>query len=352
MSVYEKSDTLQEELKKINAELRKKELRSFYFLYGNEDYLIDEISLHIRKTFSDDVGLNYKMYTEENFNISDSIRYIEELPLMNDKKLVFFKDIDFFRYSGEKDDTKHQSFITALSKAKENNIILIIDHNSRDKDDKYQKYYNDNNSIAKFFKNNGVLIDLFKLDEATLNKYIVNRFAKAKKIIDKLEAAYIIRNCGTNLKNLYNECDKVIAFVEDKVKITREDIDSVVTSNIEDNVFNLISLINTNKYDDALKMYGDLITAGRSPDEIAALLVNNYKNLLVAKGYIEKSKSQNEIAKLMGQAPWQVSRLMSVSKFTTKENLENKLNLAMKLVLYRNKDGMDKNLIPELLFMS
>ena len=355
MAFSEKSDNLQEELKKINAELRKKELKSFYFLYGNEDYLLNEIFSRIKKTFIDETGVNYKLYTESNFDVNDSIKYIETLPLMNDRKLIVFEDIDFFRYNSDKIDEidgMHQNFINALSESKDHNIVLIIDHNSSDKDDKYQKIYNDNNPVAKFFKDNGVLLDLFKLDEATLNKYVVNRFAKAKKIIDKIEAAYIIRNCGINLKNLYNECDKVIAFVEDREKITREDIDSVITSDIEDNVFNLITLINTNKYDEALKMYGDLITAGRSPDEIVALLINNYKNLLVVKGYIEKSKGQNEIAKLMGQAPWQVNRLMSANKFVTKESLENKLDVAMKLMLSRNKDGLDKYLIPELLFMS
>ena len=351
MAFSEKSDILQEELKKINAELRKKELRPFYFLYGNEDYLIDEISARIRKSFSDETGLNYKLYTESNFDVNEAIKYIEILPLMNDLKLIVFEDIEFFRYNSDKVDEKHTSFLNALSESKSQNVVLIIDHNSSDKDDKYQKIYNDSNPVAKFFKDNGILLDLFKLDEAALNKYVVNRFAKAKKIIDKVEAAYIIRNCGTNLKNLYNECDKVIAFAEGREKITRSDIDSVITSDIEDNVFNLITLINTNKYDDALKMYGDLITAGRSPNEIAALLLNNYKHLLVVKSYIEKSKSQNEIAKLMGQAPWQVNRLMSVNKYTTKESLENKLNVAMKLTLSRNKDGLDESLIPELLFM-
>ena len=352
MTFYEKSDSLQDALKNLNAELRRKELKAFYFLYGNEDYLIDEISSRIEKIFDDDVGLNFKVYTEENFEINDSIKHIETLPLMNDKKLILFKDINFFRCNSENADEKYASFLKALSETRDNNVVLIIDHNSRDKDDKYQKFYNDNNPIAKFFKGNGILIDLFKLDEAALNKYVVNRFAKAKKIIDKVEAAYIIRNCGTNLKNLYNECDKVITFVEDRERITREDIDSIISSNIDDNVFNLITWINTNKYDEALKIYGELITAGRSPDEIIALLVNNYKNLMIVKSYIDKSKGQNEIAKLMGQAPWQVNRLMSVNKFTTRENLENKLNMAMKLVLSRNKDGMDKNLIPELLFLS
>ena len=110
MAFYEKSENLQEELKKINAELRKKELRPFYFLYGNEDYLLNEVFLRIKKTFVDDTGINYKLYTEANFDVNDSIKYIETLPLMNDQKLIVFEDIEFFRYNSHEVDEKHTSF--------------------------------------------------------------------------------------------------------------------------------------------------------------------------------------------------------------------------------------------------
>lgn len=342
-------DNLLDDLKAIKSDIRAKELKPFYFLYGNEDYFIDEIVKSIKKTFDDATGLNFKRFIEETFDIDEVIKYINTIPLMNDKKLIVFEDISFFNNPKKMDLSE---LIKSFDDNKNNNVIIIVEHNSRDKDEKYQKYYNNSNEIAKYFKENGVLIDLHKLNEEQLNKHIVNKFAKSKKIIDKVEAAYIIRSAGKNLKNLYNECDKIISYVGEKENVERTDIDAIITQSIDENVFNLINMVNNNKLNDAISLYGGLISEGETSRNVFYRFVNNYKNLIVSKSYIEKNKGQNEIAKLMHIETWQVNRLMEACKYVSKDTLSSKVRKATEISLKSMKSEVDEDMLAEMLFLS
>lgn len=348
MAFVDKNEELIELLKNVKKDFREKKLKPFYFLYGNEEYFIDQVYDGIVKVFTDDTGLNFKLYDKNSFQIEEIIKYIETLPLMNDKKLIVFKDISFFR-SGKKDEKNVNDFINALDKSKDQNIVVVIDHSSDN--DKYIKYFGKNNLIATYFEKNGILIDLHRLDGATLNKNVVNKFSKAGINIDKVEAAYIIRNVGRNLKNLYNECDKIISYIGDKKSIERTDIDTVLTKNVEDNIFNLISLVNSNQYEKATELYGELRGANEKTGNMFAVLSNNYQNLLIVKDYLEKSKGQNEIAKLMGMELWRVKDLVLASKYVTKETLVKKLDRITELNLKRFRDELSEELVFELLYL-
>ena len=353
MAYNSKNDILIEELKKIKADFRAKIIRPYYFLYGDEHYLIDETLDRIKKIFIDDTGLNYKIYTANTFNIEDAIKYIISFPLMNDKKLIVFKDIPFFRLKNKSDSDagKVENFINAIKENVDQNIIVILDHINSDKEPKYEKYFDNANSIAKFIKEKGVLLNIHKFDDETLGVYVVQRFKKANKEINKLDASYIVRNIGSDLENLYNECDKIISYLGERTIVERIDIDNVLTRSIDNNIFNMIYFINNNKPSEALKLYGDLLSSGEDSTHIAMTLASNYKNLTAVKGYMEKSKTKNEIASLMGLAPWQVERLMTASKYTSSETFKEKLNLATKLSVAVSTGNMDEKLISEILFL-
>lgn len=334
-------------LKSIKKDFREKDLKSFYFLYGDEDYFIDEINAYIAKLFEDNLALNHKEYTKESFDLEEVIKYILNIPLIDDKKLIVFKDIPFFKTSTKNDAER---IVEAFKKAKDQNVIVVLSHDSKSKDTKYKKFYGNDNLIAKFFAEHGVFVDLHKLDAETLSGQVVKRFAKSKKIIDKVEAAYIIRNCGTNLKNLYNECDKVISYVGDKEKIDRKDIDDIITKNVEDNVFNLMYLVNSNRIEAATELYGSLVEGFEDSEKMFAILSTNYMNLYVVKDYVDRSKSKFEIAKTMGLEPWRVEKFMEVCKYTTKETLATKIGMITDMKMRRFKEELSEDLLFELLY--
>ena len=333
-----KSEEMLEKLKTISASIRSKEFLPFYYLYGNEDYFLTSVKKSIIKAFKDETQLNTKIYTKDNFNLEEVVKYLGNLPFMNDKKLIIFDNIDYFIKTKEEKDAK--AIVEAFDKSKDINIVLFIKFEN---EDRYAKNYDKNNVFLKYFSDNGIAVDSKKLDDDGLNKYVQNYFKKAGIEVDKLSLAYFVRTCGNSLNNLFNEADKLISFIGDRKKIDKKDIDEIVTRNIDDKIYNLIDLYNSNKKEEALKFYGDLITEGEKVGGIFATFSYNYSNLLVCKDLMQRGKGQKEIAELMAIEPWRVSKLMNANKSVTLDTLKEKMKRITDISLSRVKGNLDED---------
>lgn len=333
-----KSEEMLEKLKKVSASIRSKEFLPFYYIYGNEDYFLTSIKKNLLKGFKDDTKLNTKIYTKENFILNDVIKYIGNLPFMSDKKLIIFDNIDYFVKT--KDEKEAKDIIDAFNSSKDINIVLFLKFEG---EDRYTKSYDKNNLFLKYFSDNGIAVNAQKLDDEGLNKYVQNHFKKANVEIDKLNIAYFIRTCGNNLNNLFNEADKLIGYIVDKGKIDKNDIDEIVTRNIDDKIYNLIDLYNSNKKEEALKFYGDLLSEGEKVGGIFATFSYNYSNLIVCKDLMQRGKGQKEIADTMGMEPWRVLKLMNANKYVNIDTLKDKMKKITDIALARVKGNLNED---------
>lgn len=342
------SEEMLEKLKSINAGIRWKELLPFYYFYGNEDYFITSLKNGIIKAFGDETGLNVKIYTKDNFNPREVIKQISSMPFMNEKKLMVFDNIDYFKKSkldsAEKEDTENnkeiKNMLSAFESAKDINIVLYLKY---EYDEKSFSGYNKDNVFLQFFDKNGVALELKKLDENNVWKYVQNRFKKSGIDIDRVSIAKLVRVCGTDLNNLFNEVDKLIAFAGDNNTISESDIREIVTKNIDDNIYNLINLYNENKREEAIKFYGDLLSEGKKDDEIFSKFSYNYSGLIECKDFMDKGKGQKEIAELMGIEPWRVKKLMDANKYVTMDILKDKMKRITDLSVARMKGNINEN---------
>lgn len=332
------SDEMIEKLKEISTSIKSKEYLPFYYLYGNEDYFLTSVKKSILKSFPDDTKLNTKIYNKENFNLGEVIKYIGNLPFMSDKKLIIFDNVDYFVNTRDEKDAK--AMIDALNNAKDINIILFLKFENRDR---YAKDYDKNNIFLKYFSENGIAVNTARLNSEGMLKYVVNHFKKAEIEIDKPSVAYFIMVCSGNLSNLFNEADKLIAYVGDKKKITKNDIDEIVTRGIDDKIFTLIDLYNSNRKEDALKFYGDLLTEGEKNSGIFAAFSYNYSNLIVCKDLMQRGKGQKEISDLMGIESWRVSKLMNANKYVNIDTLSEKMKKITDISLARVKGNLDED---------
>ena len=334
-------DELLEKIKIINNSFKSKEYLPFYFLYGVEDYFLLNIKHFLLKSFEDETKLNTKIYDKSNFNFNETLKYIGNIPLMNEKKLIVFDNIDFFRCSKNDSEIKSSELaqlIESFDKNKDINIILIT---NTEFDNDYSKFYK-SNPIVDYINNNGIVLDLERLDNASLTKMIQTRFKKYNVNIDKLCLAYLINLCGNDLTNLYNEIDKLVAFVSDKKIVKKEDINEIVTRSLDDRVYNLVELYNNKRMEDAIKFYGDLLSEGEhSKEEIFRTFANNYSYLIVCKDLMLKNKSMKEISEIMGVPSWRVKKLMDANKYTNIESLKIKLKEITELSVSKIKGNIN-----------
>lgn len=342
-------NNLLEKLKKATEGIKKKNFAPCYFIYGDEPYFINSLIGSIKKEFVDNTGMNIKSYDNDNFDIEEAARYIDNMPLMNDKKLVIFKDVDFFRKKkkNEKEKNDEIALLTSMERAKDINVIVIA---NTETEYKYQDRYK-GNKIVDFANKNGILIDSKKLSENELSKYVANHFKKANVDIDKVNLSYFIRNAGKNIYMLYSEADKLISYLGEKKKATKEDIDNCISRNVEDNVFGLIDLVNAGRKEEAYKIYGDLLSEGINEFVIFSCFTTNFENLLVVKDLTEQSKSLRDILDITKFPDWKVRKLQDANKGFTKELLLAKLKKITELNYDYMKGNLNQNLLTELLLV-
>lgn len=334
-------ESLLEKLKKVFLDIRNKQFSPYYFIYGEEHFFIASLENNIKKSFDDPTKMNVKTFDSENFDKNEVIKYIVNMPFMNEKKLIIFKDVDIFRKKSEE-----KELIEALTIGKESNIVLVL---MPETERKYEEKYTKTNTLFDFFNKNGIIINSKKLADNDVSKYIVNKFKKASIDIDKVEIAYFIKIVGRNLLNVFNEADKLISYMDGKTKVERSDIDECISKNIEDNVFKLIDFINLNKQSEALTLYGDLISEGVSAFSLISFFTSNYKDLLIVKDLTENSKSIKEICEITKYPDWKVKKLIDANKSITKENIERKLSKITKLSTDQMRGDINESLLIELL---
>lgn len=311
-----------EKIKLINNSFKTKQFMPFYFLYGEEEYYLVNIKKSAIANFEDDTKLNIRIYDKTNFNIDEAIKYICNMPILNEKKLIIFENIDYFRNKKTGKNTESDGFIEAIDKNKDINIIIVL---NTETENGYAKYYS-SNAYVEYFKKDGIVLDLTKLNDKDLFSMVELRFKKNKVNINKLDVAYFINICGNDLSNLFNEIDKIVAYVGDKKEVTRKDIDSIVTQSIDNSVFTLIELYNEKKQEKALKFYGDIMSEGSyNRNLVFSMFANQFSNLIVCKDLMLKNKGSTEIAETMGLPLWRVNKLISANKYTNIENLKVKL---------------------------
>lgn len=325
-----------DKIKLINNSFKTKNFYPLYFIYGVEDFYIWNIKKSAINNFDDSLKANTRIYDKSNFEINEVIRHLDNMPMMNDKKLVIFENIDYFKNKKNKNDDN--SLIDVIEKNKDINIIIVLNYET---DDGYGKYYTSNKYID-YFSKNGIVVNLTKLPERDLCNMVESRFKKNKVNIDKFNVSYLISICGDNLSNLNNEIDKLSAYVDKNNTVTKDDIDLIVTKSLANSVFKLIELYNEKKQDKAIEFYGNLISDGSyNKNAVFSSFASQFSNLIVCKDLVEKNKASSEIAQIMNLPMWRINKLITACKYTNIENLKLKLKEITKLSIDKVNGNID-----------
>jgi DNA polymerase-3 subunit delta len=101
---------------------------------------------------------------------------------------------------------------------------------------------------------------------------------------------------GQNLLALTQELGKLISYTLERSEINVGDVEEIVGKSMISSTFDLADAIGAKKADTALRICGELITAGKKQYEIIGLLCWHFKRLLKAKTLQARGESDNRIA--------------------------------------------------------
>ena len=276
-----------------------------YLFFGKEKYLMENaVGYLINKYVKGTEVFNYTKFKGGDVKSEDIISACETYPVMNDKKLVLVKDVcDFLALYELKD-----SFYEFLDKLSDFVILIFWDTGDIKKTTKFYKY----------FKKNNRDIDFGKLSPVDANRFVKSYFLRKGKKINDREAALFIKESGYTSKNeelvlldLISEMDKIAAAAKDKV-ITEGDIRSLITENIDTNIFAFLDAMIERNSERALVEFHNLVKLGEEYPIIFYMIIRQVKNLLSYKILSEKNISQAEMMNKMGVSKYEFERKIRV----------------------------------------
>ena len=126
----------------------------------------------------------------------------------------------------------------------------------------------------------------------------------------------MVRLCGTSMSAAYNEYNKLINYLGDRVKITKEDIDAVVAKTVEARVFDMLDNIAENRGTKVMEELYALKICGENPSAVLTLLNSRFAELLMVKQLSAEGLSSAKLAEYFEpkRPPFVVSKLIGQCK--------------------------------------
>lgn len=276
-----------------------------YLFFGKEKYLMENaVGYLLNKYVKGSEAFNYTKFKGGDVKPEDIISACETYPVMNDKKLVLVKDVcDFLALYELKD-----SFYEFLDKLSDFVILIFWDTGDIKKTTKFYKY----------FKKNNRDIDFGKLSPVDANRFVKSYFLRKGKKINDREAALFIKESGYTSKNedlvlldLISEMDKIAAAAKSN-HISESDISSLITENIDTNIFAFLDAMMQRNSERALVEFHNLVKLGEEYPIIFYMIIRQVKNLLSYKILSEKNISQAEMMNKMGLSKFEFERKIRV----------------------------------------
>ncbi|MBP5660415.1 MAG: DNA polymerase III subunit delta [Lachnospiraceae bacterium] len=303
--------------------LSSKEYKNAYLLYGSEGYLRNYYKKALKVALvNEGDNLNYSYFEGTGTNPSEVAGLLSTMPFMAEHRVIIVENSGWMaKSSGEEGEEKSSGdgklslVIEGIKNIPEDVIIIFVE----EKADKRSKLY-------KAITAKGVAEEFGEQQDETLARWLINQAKAAGKSMDPSTAMYLVSECGKDMFLLEKEIEKLIAWCLDRPGITREDVDTVCTHQVNNKIFDMVTAIAMHRQKEALAMYYDLLVLRESPFHILTLLVRQYTRMLAVKDAMLKKIPLASLAGRLEMQDWLVKKIgdqtRNISLKEIRRNLE------------------------------
>lgn len=297
---------------------------NIFLIYGNENYLINEKIKEIINDIGSDNIIKYNMETD---SIEDALLDVQTVSMFDEKKIVICDNCKFLTREVKKNIEQNTDNLLKYIDNPFNDVYLLLIVRN-EKLDSVKK-------IVKKLQKSCKVITLNKIENYNLNNYISSYINDKGYKISNKSISLLIEKCLFDLNNIMNEIDKLIVYKGKDKNITYEDIELVVTSNLENNIFKLTNMIMEKNTKDIIKVYKDLVRNNEDPIKILITISNQFRLVLQVKLMVKNGFTDNEIISILKEHPYRIklSKQVVISEKELKENIIKLSELNKNIVL-------------------
>jgi DNA polymerase-3 subunit delta len=286
------------------------------FFYGENSYAmrqeVERLKQHYIKKSDGDLNLEViDMGEKKSVDLLDALAV---MPLLAMSRFIIVRGLG--------DNKKATENIDDILAAVSDSTVMLIEEPKVDRRSVYFKTLSKLKQ-AKEFK---------KLSDPQLRDWLIAEATKLGGSINSGLAMNLIRTVGNDQWQLAQEIRKLVAY---EPNVSQVAIDELVVPNVEQTIFELTDAVVAQNLDRAMKMYKALTRQGVADQQILAMLVWQYRNIVLASDNLGRGDGW---MKDFGISPYAAK---NASRVATRVAMED-LKLAYKLIIdadYSIKSG-------------
>jgi len=279
--------------------------------FGEEEYLVKYNSENaVKKANLQNPNMNYIKL--DNKSIDKFIDNAEQLPFLDEKKVIYLKNTGLFMTTAKKiSSILEENILNYLDNVPDYLEVIFVEESVDKRSGAYKK-------LSKIGK-----VNEYKYStEKDLTGWVENILKKYNISMNKADIAYFIQICGPAMNSMMSELNKLIILALDGEKINREIIDDVCCRNIESVIFDLTDRIGEKKSKEAIKIINNLIMQKQAPQFIIIMIYKQIKNIYNVK----LAMKENQPLEALGINPYVLRKTKEQASNYTTEELEGLIN--------------------------
>ncbi len=336
----------------IARQMKQGDVSPVYVFYGTETFLMQEMVTFMVRTLIPEESreFNYITYDLRETSIEHVIQDAETFPFMSDRKLVVANYAYFLTGTRVKNGVEHNSDVLLQyieNPPPESILVLTI----------AQQKLDERKKVVKELKKNGVMVAFDPLQNFELENWLIKRAERYGARMRPEAAAQMVMMAGTHLQLLDQELQKLSLYSGKGEEISVEDVESMVSRSLEQDIFRLIDCVARIKIEEAFRILYDLLKNKEEPIRILSLIARQFRIILQVKTLSEKGYSEKQMASQLHLHPYVVkiayqqgrhmkeSVLRRILQVLAEEDVRMKTGqtdkvLALEMFLLRLKDWM------------
>jgi DNA polymerase-3 subunit delta len=282
----------------VNDMVEKMKVPNFLILFGTEEYYIDNAVNEIKKKYVDEDydSMNYMEFEKIENIFNDFFEFVTTFPFMSDKKVCVVKEAGFLTSTGSLNKKDEDKLTDILENSDSCITIFLIKGGKPDSRKK----------LVKKLKEKNAVIELNKLNEGELTKYIAGKFKDLNINISLQNADYIANNSGyleyestVSLYHVNNEVEKLASYKKNTNTVDFEDIDILLIKSVESNIFKLVDHICEGNKKKSFEILDEMLLNNTPEQFIIHMISRQYRMLFQYTVLFKKGYSFNEIMNKM-----------------------------------------------------
>lgn len=292
--------------------LKQEGLAPVYLFYGKEAYLVRLYSRMLKKKAEAlcEGELDFTLLEEETAEIDEVFEALRSISLLGGTRMVQLDGTVFDKLSS----SDFAKLLELLENPAEEAVLLITQAGKTPDKRRGSRW----SQLLALAEKNGVVAEFAPRTEKDLVRFVGAVCAKRGVSISAAAAQNLVSRCGDDMLLLQNEAEKLCAYRKDG-EITKQDIELLVASRLEENVFELSKKLIRGDLPAALGVLQNLFDSSAEPVAILGAFNTAFVDLYRCKLAEREGKNQKEIIAAFGYKgrEFRVSNAMrDMRKFT------------------------------------